>query len=78
MAGLRGRAKQRGKRLDEDCYKAQPLTHEYGVNDKRVFCSGLHSDYYDGDYIPECRECDAFFLNAPPPDLPTLERKYGI
>lgn len=72
ISGLRGRAKQRGKRLDEMCYKAMPLTQEYGENDARVFCSGLISPEYDDCTIPECLECDAFWANSEPPTLENL------
>ena len=36
------RAKLRGYKLDEDCKRANTTTHEYGLEDDRVFCRGLY------------------------------------
>lgn len=35
------RAKLRGKALDNDCKTAHITSHEYGLDDDRVFCYGL-------------------------------------
>lgn len=65
MKNIRGRAEQRGKQLDDDCYKANISTHEYGMNDDRKFCNGL-MDCSTEDLLDKCRECDAYCMNAKP------------
>lgn len=65
MSKLKGRALQRGKPLDEDCYKAKTSTNESGLNDKRIFCYGL-IDASTEEHIEKCRECKAFAFNAKP------------
>ena len=67
---LNGRAKQRGKKLDKDCRKAQTYTQVYGKNDTRVFCDGLYNPAYDQCTALECEACGAYIENA---TLPTLE-----
>lgn len=59
------RAKLRGKKLDEDCKKANTTTHEYGLNDDRVFCYGLY-DFGGVDLIEKCEKCKAYVYNAQP------------
>ncbi len=63
---LNGRAKQRGKKLDADCSKAQTCAHAFGANDTRVFCEGLYNPAYDQRIDPECEMCGAFIENAEP------------
>ena len=59
------RATLRGHKLDSDCKRANTTTHEYGLDDNRVFCFGLHK----GDFTPldKCLNCKAFVYNAEPP-----------
>ena len=59
------RAQLRGKPLDEDCNKAYRTTHEYGLDDNRIFCYGL-IDRMNDEELPKCRECGAWAYNAKP------------
>lgn len=52
------RSELRGKRLNENCYKAKISKYEYGRNDKRKFCYGL-IDMMTDELIDECKECKA-------------------
>lgn len=54
-----------GHKLDLECHRAKTTTNEYGLDDNRVFCYGLHI----GDFTPldKCRNCKAFVYNAEPP-----------
>lgn len=61
------RAKLRGKPLDEDCKKAVRTSHEYGLQDNRVFCYGLYKEMSDWEIKKKCRECGAYVYNAEPP-----------
>lgn len=65
MKNLRGRALQRGKNLDEDCYIATVSNNEYGPDDKRNFCLGL-IDMMTEEMLEKCTECGAYALNAKP------------
>ena len=58
---------QRGKTLDDDCRKANITTHEYGMDDNRVFCFGLYEETSESEIRKKCAECSAFVLNAEPP-----------
>ena len=60
------RAKLRGKPLDSDCNRAHRTTHEYGVEDDRVYCYGLYEDTSDWKIREKCRECGAYVDNAKP------------
>ena len=60
------RAKLRGKPLDSDCKRANRTTHEYGMEDYRVYCYGLYEDMSDWMIQKKCRECGAFVDNAKP------------
>ena len=61
------RRKLRGKPLDDDCKKAITTTHEYGMNDNRVFCLGLRWEgYEDIVYCDKCKECGALIDNSKP------------
>ncbi|MEG1562187.1 MAG: hypothetical protein RR365_00840 [Bacteroides sp.] len=62
---MKGRSAMRGKPLDSDCKKAHTSTHEYGLDDTRVFCYGL-IDLMNDEALPKCRECGAFAFNAKP------------
>lgn len=62
---MRNRAVQRGKPLDKDCYLCKTTTHEYGLNDDRVFCYGLEDRATD-EPLQKCRECGAFVWNSKP------------
>lgn len=62
---LRGRAAQRGRPLDEDCYKANRTTHEYGSEDTRFFCYGVNNGFPD-EIADKCLVCGAFVYNAKP------------
>lgn len=59
------RATLRGKPLDIDCLLARQSSHEYGLNDKRIFCYGLIDCMCD-EYLEKCRKCGAFVDNAEP------------
>lgn len=61
------RATVRGKPLDEDCYRANRATNEYGENDDRVFCYGLYKEQSVTDICDKCLKCKAFVNNAEPP-----------
>lgn len=60
------RSKLRGTPLNDDCYKANTTTNEFGKNDNRVFCYGLYKDKMD-EIRDECIECMANVLHAEPP-----------
>lgn len=60
------RAKLRGKELDKDCKTAHTTSHEYGLDDDRVFCYGL-VDYSTDELIEKCKNCKALAYNATPP-----------
>ncbi len=59
------RAQLRGQPLDPLCKKAHTTTHEYGPEDKRVFCYGLICCENDE---PEelCAVCGAYVRNETP------------
>ncbi len=59
------RAQLRGQPLDPLCKKAHTTTHEYGLDDNRVFCFGWICRENDE---PEalCEACGAFFRNMKP------------
>lgn len=59
------RAKLRGKPLDKDCRLARTSSHEYGLQDNRIFCYGLIRPWSD-EYLDKCRTCGAFVDNAKP------------
>ena len=61
------RAKLRGKELDNDCKTAHITSHEYGLDDDRVFCYGL-VDYSTDELIEKCKNCKALVYNAAPPE----------
>lgn len=61
------RAKLRGKKLDEDCKKTYTSSHEYGLDDDRVFCYG-RVDYSTDELIEKCKNCKALVWNATPPE----------
>lgn len=60
------RAKLRGKPLDSECKRANRTTHEYGLEDNRVFCFGLYTELSDCDIRVECLNCAAYVYNATP------------
>lgn len=60
------RAKLRGKELDKGCKTAHTTSHEYGLDDDRVFCYGL-VDYSTDELIEKCKNCKALAYNATPP-----------
>ena len=62
------RAQLRGKPLDEDCKKANRTTHEYGIDDNRVFCYGLLEDMSYWAKQEKCENCKAYVYNAEPPE----------
>ena len=62
------RAQLRGKALDDDCRKAYRVTHEYGPEDKRVYCFGLCAAERDFEALPKCTGCGAYVENAKPID----------
>lgn len=67
MSGnLRGRAAQRGKPLDSDCYRAKISRYEYGSRDTRKYCYGLYADHSIYELHEKCRECGAHVDNAKP------------
>lgn len=59
------RAKLRGKKLDEDCKSCCTSSHEYGLDDDRVFCYGM-VDYSTDELIEKCKMCNAFIDNITP------------
>lgn len=59
------RAKLRGKKLDADCKRACTSSHEYGLDDDRVFCYGL-VDCSTDELIEKCKNCKALAYNAAP------------
>lgn len=61
------REKLRGKKLDKDCKKAYTTSHEYGLDDDRVFCYVLE------DPFEKCKMCNAFIENETP--LETQEKR---
>lgn len=63
MPDLRGRSKQRGYKLDDDCYQAQISKHECGQSDKRIFCLGL-IDMSTELPVEKCIQCKAYAYNA--------------
>jgi hypothetical protein len=69
------RRQLRGKKLDDDCKKANTTTNEYGQYDNRQFCYGL-IDRSTESHLEKCKECRAFVDNANPlfqTILPTQE-----
>lgn len=60
------RATLRGKPLDDDCKRAKPSTHEYGLSDKRIYCYGLFAPNGSKEIHPKCEECGAYCRNAMP------------
>lgn len=56
------RKKLRGRELDEDCKTAHTTTHEYGLDDGRVFCCGLEDPATDEPF-EKCKMCNAFIDN---------------
>lgn len=68
------RAQLRGERLEKDCYRAKTTTHEYGVNDNRVFCYGLVDLEFESlPHIPMCENCAALVWNSEPMEGDTDE-----
>lgn len=65
MANLKGRAKLRGKQLDDDCYIAKISTHEFGMDDDRKFCYGINNGFPD-ELAEKCKICGAYCMNAKP------------
>lgn len=61
------RAKIRGKKLDEDCKRTCTSSHEYGLDDDRVFCYGI-VDYSTDELIEKCKNCKALVCKATPPE----------
>lgn len=59
------RAQLRGKPLDTDCLLAHRSHHEYGLQDKRIFCYGIIRPWSD-EYLEKCKICGAFVDNAEP------------
>ena len=59
------RAKLRGKKLDKDCKTAHTTSHEYGLEDDRVFCYGLEDPSTDEPF-EKCKMCNAFIGNETP------------
>ena len=59
------RAQLRGKPLDIDCKNTYTTNHEYGEEDKRVFCFGQYDEETE-KVIRKCRECGAYVENAKP------------
>ena len=60
------REKLRGKPLNSDCMRANKTTHEYGMEDDRVYCYDLYEDMSDWKIRKKCRECGAYVDNATP------------
>ena len=65
MKDLRGRAKLRGKPLDENCKIARISTHEYGMADDRKYCYGICDEFPD-ELAEKCKTCGAYCMNATP------------
>lgn len=65
MKNLRGRAKLRGKPLDDNCYKARISAHEYGPEDNRKYCYGICDEYPD-ELAEKCKTCGAYCMKAIP------------
>ena len=63
---MTSRAKLRGKPLDSDCMRAYRTTHEYGMEDDRVYCYGLLEGMGDWSIRKKCRTCGAYVDNATP------------
>jgi hypothetical protein len=59
------RKKLRGKELDNDCKTAHITSHEYGLDDDRVFCYGLE-DLSTDEPFEKCKMCNAFIDNITP------------
>lgn len=59
------REKLRGKKLDKDCKKAYTTSHEYGLDDDRVFCLGL-IDLSNDELLEKCEICKAYVDNSEP------------
>ena len=59
------RAQLRGRPLDPLCKKAYTTTHEYGRDDKRVFCYGFLSMMTD-EPEEQCAVCGAYVRNETP------------
>lgn len=51
--------------LDKDCKKAHTTSHEYGLDDGRVFCYGL-IDLSNDELLEKCKICKANVENAEP------------
>lgn len=62
------RKKLRGKELDKDCKTAHTTTHEYGLDDDRVFCYGLEDRSTDEPF-EKCVMCNAFIDNITPLEI---------
>lgn len=69
------REKLRGKELDKDCKTAHTTSHEYGLDDGRVFCYGLEDPSTDEPF-EKCKMCNAFIENETP--LETQEKRKPI
>lgn len=67
------RADLRGKPLDKDCHKAYRSTHEYGIEDNRVYCLGL-IDCMNDELLEKCRDCNAHVTNV----TPLRKRRKGV
>ena len=59
------RAQLRGQPLDEMCKMARTSTHEYGLEDKQVFCYGWRNAMTD-ELEYECSKCGAHVNNVTP------------
>lgn len=59
------RAQLRGEPLDPMCKRARTSRHEFGPQDKRVFCYGLY-DCMTEEMIQSCKDCKALIDNAEP------------
>lgn len=64
---MKARSALRGKKLDFYCKTAKTTTHEFGPDDKRVFCHGLIDMRYE-ELVPECRVCGAHVDKAQSPE----------
>ena len=60
------RAELRGNPLDKECYTANITSHEYGIDDDRVFCYGLFKEQSVTEICNKCLKCKAFVGNATP------------
>lgn len=60
------RAELRGKPLEKECYRANITSHEYGIDDDRMFCYGLYKEQSVTEVCDKCRKCKAFVENATP------------